>query len=452
VIGELFVKLEKPKEPKNSKPIQTLFQPTILSLPSNKSQSIESVQKNEDDISSTKKLKNISNINNRPSTYIYDGYQPKNTNGQVPHLNGILSQSQLHHYETLNSNIQNNSNIKTQSPKSENHKEKQGGIHSLLHSQLVIEESQKQERAKLSNLLLNSQLMMEELQDYENVKLLNNKPSNTINFEKTNQNLQFKKQEDNSREQQTTLDFLQPPSNKVLELEANDTLEPMQLRKNEKLDASKYKPMKQTQDQNMELPIKPQILESNLDGKTNDFQYDMKRSMQDEFLQMHASQLYENSTKNELQSSKHTYKRNIGLENDKEKNMLLTTEDNPLNDKFKYENNNFEPKQLIIDKEPTVHWNPLKQHYADECIGIENKLQSNKIESINEVYAFGRHFFQKIAHNTQLEIQANLKAKVHHLTPKRSMSVDGFLGSSGRLSWHQKHERSAEILKEGGPM
>jgi hypothetical protein len=32
------------------------------------------------------------------------------------------------------------------------------------------------------------------------------------------------------------------------------------------------------------------------------------------------------------------------------------------------------------------------------------------------------------------------------------MSVDGFLGSSGRLSWRKKHERSAEILKEGGPM
>jgi hypothetical protein len=38
------------------------------------------------------------------------------------------------------------------------------------------------------------------------------------------------------------------------------------------------------------------------------------------------------------------------------------------------------------------------------------------------------------------------------LTPKGPMSVDGFLGSSGRLSWRQKHERSAEILKEGGPM
>jgi hypothetical protein len=38
------------------------------------------------------------------------------------------------------------------------------------------------------------------------------------------------------------------------------------------------------------------------------------------------------------------------------------------------------------------------------------------------------------------------------LIPKGQMSVDGFLGSSSRLSWHQKHERSAEILKEGGPM
>jgi hypothetical protein len=39
-----------------------------------------------------------------------------------------------------------------------------------------------------------------------------------------------------------------------------------------------------------------------------------------------------------------------------------------------------------------------------------------------------------------------------YLTPKGPMSVDGFLGISGRLSWRQKHERSAEILKEGGPM
>jgi hypothetical protein len=32
------------------------------------------------------------------------------------------------------------------------------------------------------------------------------------------------------------------------------------------------------------------------------------------------------------------------------------------------------------------------------------------------------------------------------------MSIDGFLGSSGRLLWRQKHERSSEILEEGGPM
>jgi hypothetical protein len=38
------------------------------------------------------------------------------------------------------------------------------------------------------------------------------------------------------------------------------------------------------------------------------------------------------------------------------------------------------------------------------------------------------------------------------LTPKGPMSVDGFLGSLGRLSRRQKHERSTEILKEGGPM
>jgi hypothetical protein len=38
------------------------------------------------------------------------------------------------------------------------------------------------------------------------------------------------------------------------------------------------------------------------------------------------------------------------------------------------------------------------------------------------------------------------------LTPKGPMSVDGFLGSSSRLSQRQKHERSSEILKEGGPI
>jgi hypothetical protein len=38
------------------------------------------------------------------------------------------------------------------------------------------------------------------------------------------------------------------------------------------------------------------------------------------------------------------------------------------------------------------------------------------------------------------------------LTPKGPMSVDGFLGSSSRLSWTQKHEWSSEILEEGGPM
>jgi hypothetical protein len=42
--------------------------------------------------------------------------------------------------------------------------------------------------------------------------------------------------------------------------------------------------------------------------------------------------------------------------------------------------------------------------------------------------------------------------KVLSLTPKGPMSVDGFLGSSDRLSRRQKHERSSEILKEGGPM
>jgi hypothetical protein len=38
------------------------------------------------------------------------------------------------------------------------------------------------------------------------------------------------------------------------------------------------------------------------------------------------------------------------------------------------------------------------------------------------------------------------------LTPKGPMSVNGFLGSSGRLSQRQKHEWSSEILEEGGPM
>jgi hypothetical protein len=32
------------------------------------------------------------------------------------------------------------------------------------------------------------------------------------------------------------------------------------------------------------------------------------------------------------------------------------------------------------------------------------------------------------------------------------MSVNGFLGSLGRLSQRQKHEWSSEILEEGGPM
>jgi hypothetical protein len=40
----------------------------------------------------------------------------------------------------------------------------------------------------------------------------------------------------------------------------------------------------------------------------------------------------------------------------------------------------------------------------------------------------------------------------HYLTPKGPMSVDGFLGSSGRLSRRQENKRSSEILKEGGPM
>jgi hypothetical protein len=38
------------------------------------------------------------------------------------------------------------------------------------------------------------------------------------------------------------------------------------------------------------------------------------------------------------------------------------------------------------------------------------------------------------------------------LTPKGPMSVDGFLGSSGRLLRRQENERSYEILKEGGPI
>jgi hypothetical protein len=45
---------------------------------------------------------------------------------------------------------------------------------------------------------------------------------------------------------------------------------------------------------------------------------------------------------------------------------------------------------------------------------------------------------------------------MHHddtkLTPKGPMFIDGFLGSLGRLSRRQKHERRYEILKEGGPM
>jgi hypothetical protein len=39
-----------------------------------------------------------------------------------------------------------------------------------------------------------------------------------------------------------------------------------------------------------------------------------------------------------------------------------------------------------------------------------------------------------------------------HLTPKRPKSQNGFLGSLGRLSQCQKHERSSEILEKGGPM
>jgi hypothetical protein len=35
------------------------------------------------------------------------------------------------------------------------------------------------------------------------------------------------------------------------------------------------------------------------------------------------------------------------------------------------------------------------------------------------------------------------------LTPKGPMSVDGFLGSSGRLSRRQKHEWTSKILEEG---
>jgi hypothetical protein len=38
------------------------------------------------------------------------------------------------------------------------------------------------------------------------------------------------------------------------------------------------------------------------------------------------------------------------------------------------------------------------------------------------------------------------------LTPKGPKSIDGFFGSSDRLSRCQKHECSSKILEEGGPM
>jgi hypothetical protein len=45
-----------------------------------------------------------------------------------------------------------------------------------------------------------------------------------------------------------------------------------------------------------------------------------------------------------------------------------------------------------------------------------------------------------------------LREHYSYLIPKGPTSQNGFLGSSGRLSWRQKHERSTEILEEGRRM
>jgi hypothetical protein len=63
--------------------------------------------------------------------------------------------------------------------------------------------------------------------------------------------------------------------------------------------------------------------------------------------------------------------------------------------------------------------------------------------------------FLTISFNLKVKIWIKFKTVLNqnfNLTPKGPMSVDGFLESSGRLSQHQKHEWSSEILKERGPM
>jgi hypothetical protein len=74
-----------------------------------------------------------------------------------------------------------------------------------------------------------------------------------------------------------------------------------------------------------------------------------------------------------------------------------------------------------------------------------------RLEANNKPYVHRKFeiFWTNIA---SIKIGQKTALVLSGLTPKGPMSVDGFLESSGRLSWHQKHERSAEILKEGGPM
>lgn len=388
--GELFIKLGKPKQTKNVKPIQTIIQPTILSLPLSKLQSKESMQKTKNNLSLTNDSKTMSNIYKKTYVPPYNEYQQKITNNHIPHLNGIMSQLQSHDPETLNSN---HHEVKTQSFKSEENKSNEGGIHSLLHSQLVMQDSQED----------------------KNIKPLIPKSKDSMNLERNNHNDQYKKQGDGGKEQQIIVNPLQEVSDKVQVLDTNNTLKSTHLRKDENSNASKYKPMKQTQDQSMELLIKQQILEPKSDEKLHHPQYDRKRSIQDEFLQMHALQLYKNSSKDQLQSNQYPYKTKTESKNGKEKYKPSKKEANKFDSKVNYENINLESQKIELNEKPTLHWNPARQCYIDECIETKKNLQSRKEDSINEAYIFGKYFFQNLAYKTQLELQADLKAKIQHI-------------------------------------
>jgi hypothetical protein len=75
------------------------------------------------------------------------------------------------------------------------------------------------------------------------------------------------------------------------------------------------------------------------------------------------------------------------------------------------------------------------------CAQLDLKVMCKRPQK-NDYYLVFMNFGMKkfSIKNYPKSAHATCTLLFHILTPKGPKSVDGFLGSSGRLSWHQKHE------------